>query len=257
MNSESNEPMNSESGEKRRVAVITGGAGGIGRATAKRLGMDGVVGALWDVDAVAAEQAAAEIGGGWIGLTCDVTDEASVQGAATATIDAFDGVDILVNGAGILGPSLPVADYTLTEWRKVVAISLDGTFLCCRSLLDHLLASPAGRIVNVSSAAAKDGNPHMSAYVSAKAGVLALTKSLAKEHATGNLRVNAVTPTIIDTDFNAHLDPGVTEAVVGRIPMGRMGTAAEVAELIAWLASEACSFTTGAAFDLSGGRSTY
>lgn len=242
---------------EQRVAVITGGAGGIARATAVRLAADGVVGALWDIDERAATGAAEGVGDGWIGVGCDVTVEAAVKAAVRATVDAFDRVDILVTGAGILGPDCPVASYGYDEWRRVVAISLDGTFLCCRELLDHLLASPAGRIVTVSSAAAKDGNPNMSAYVAAKAGVMALTKSLAKETASTNLRVNTITPTIIDTGFNDHLNPDVADAVIGRIPMGRMGTSDEVAEMISWMASDACSFSTGAVFDLSGGRSTY
>ncbi len=244
-------------GTAGRVAVITGGAGGIGRATARRLAADGLIGAVWDIDETAATEAAAAIGERWVGVGCDVTDEASVRTATATTTAELGGVDVLVNGAGVLGPDLPVADYPVDDWRRVVAISLDGTFLCCRELLPPLLDSPAGRIVNISSAAAKDGNPHMSAYVAAKAGVLALTKSLAKENATTDLRVNAVTPTIIDTAFNDHLNSEVTDAVIGRIPMGRMGTAEEVAEMVAWLASEACSFSTGAVFDLSGGRSTY
>lgn len=241
----------------KRVAVITGGAGGIGRATARRLSADGVTGALWDLDGEAAKSVAADTGTDWTGIGCDVTDETSVSAAVATTVVDHGQVDILITGAGILGPNLPVAEYSLTDWRRVVAVSLDGAFLCCRNLLPHLLASPAGRIVNISSAAGKDGNPHMSAYVAAKAGVLALTKSLAKETATTNLRVNAVTPTIIDTDFNRHIEPEFADAVIERIPMGRMGRADEVAEMIAWMASEACSFSTGAAFDLSGGRSTY
>lgn len=240
----------------RRVAIITGGAGGIARATARRLAEDGVVGMLWDLDASRVAAAAAELDG-WVGLTCDISDEAGVDAATTATFEHFGRIDILVNGAGVTGPDRPLAEYTLVDWRKVTSISLDGTFLCCRAVVPHLLGSPDGRIVNISSAAAKDGNANLSAYAAAKAGVIALTKSLGKELAATRVRVNCITPTVIDTDLVRQMTPDYAASVIARIPMGRMGRPDEVAEMIAWMASSACSFSTGAVFDLSGGRSTY
>ena len=239
-----------------RVAIITGGAGGIAVATAHRLASDGVVGALWDLDGQHAAAAAAQLDG-WIAVECDVTDEISVLDASTATFEHFGRIDILINAAGITGPDMPLADYTLSDWRRVTSINLDGTFLCCRAVIPHLLASQVARIVNVSSAAGKDGNANLSAYAAAKAGVMAMTKSLGKELATTSVRVNSITPTVIDTELVQQMSPEYAASVIARIPMGRMGRPDEVAEMIAWMASPACSFTTGATFDLSGGRSTY
>lgn len=240
----------------RRVAVLTGGAGGIARATSRRLARDGIVGALWDVDGARATVVASELEG-WMGVACDVTDERSVADATAATIERFGQIDILVNGAGVTGPDAPLAEYTIADWRTVVAISLDGTFLCSRAAIPHVVASPSGRIVNISSAAGKDGNANLSAYAAAKAGVMAMTKSLGKELAATNVRVNCITPTVIDTDLVGQMSAHYAASVISRIPMGRMGRPDEVAEMIAWMASPACSFTTGAVFDLSGGRSTY
>jgi len=239
-----------------RIAVVTGGAGGIAIATARRLARDGVVGALWDLDGRGAEAAASTLDG-WIGLACDVTDEKAVTDATKATADHFGRIDILVNGAGVTGPDAPLADYRLSDWRRVTAINLDGTFLCCRAAIPHLVASPAGRIVNISSAAGKDGNANLSAYAAAKAGVMALTKSLGKELAMTDVRVNSITPTVIDTDLVRQMTPDYAASVVERIPIGRMGRPDEVAELITWMASPACTFTTGAVFDLTGVRIKY
>lgn len=240
-----------------RFAVITGGAGGIASATATRLSRDGVSGALWDVDRTSAATVASRIEG-WMAVECDVTDETSVDAAAAATLELTGGtVDILVNAAGITGADKPLAQYSYAEWRRVIAISLDGTFLCCRALQDALAASDAGRIVNLSSAAAKDGNANLSAYVAAKSGIIGLTKSLAKELAHTEVRVNAITPAVIETPLVDQMTEEYAQSIVARIPLGRMGRPEEVAEMIAFMASPACSYTTGAVFDLSGGRTTH
>jgi 3-oxoacyl-[acyl-carrier protein] reductase len=241
----------------KRVAIVTGAARGIGKAIAERLAQDGFVVAVADLDEGAARTASAALGGAAFAVAVDVADEASVQRMVAAALNQAGRVDVLVNNAGIAGPAAPVAEYSAGEWRRVMAINLDGVFLCCKAVLPHMLARGSGRIVNIASISGKEGNPNMSAYSSSKAGVIGLTKALGKEVATKGIYVNCVTPAVIETDILQQLTDDAVKYMVSRIPMGRTGQPEEVAALVAWLASEQCSFSTGAVFDISGGRATY
>jgi 3-oxoacyl-[acyl-carrier protein] reductase len=238
-----------------RVAVVTGGAQGIGLAVAQRLAASGARVALWDRDRALAEDSAAALGGRAFGV--DVADAGSVAAAAAGTADALGPIDILVTSAGVAGANARVADYDLDEWRRVIEINLTGTFLCCRAVLPAMQERNYGRIVTIASIAGKEGNPNAGAYSASKAGVIALTKSLGKEHAGANIAVNCVTPAaartrIFDQITQAHID-----YMLSKIPRGRFLDVGEAASMIAWLCSEENSFTTGAVFDLSGGRATY
>jgi len=237
-----------------RVAAITGGARGIGFAVAERFIQSGAKVALWDMDG--AETAAARLKGA-IGLAVDVTDAAGVSSALAATERRLGPLDILVASAGITGPNAPVADYPVDAWRKVIDVDLTGVFLCNRAVIPGMTQRNYGRIVNIASVAGKEGNPNASAYSAAKAAVMALTKSLGKELAATNIRVNCITPAAIKTDIFAQMTEQHIQFMLSKIPMGRFGTVEEAAALVAWLASEECSFSTGAVFDLSGGRATY
>lgn len=240
-----------------RVAVITGGAGGIGQATAQRMLASGARVALWD-RASPALAAASSANSEVATFDVDVTDEASVDRATAATLARFGHIDILVNAAGITAPKALIADTELASWRRIVDINLTGTFLVSRAIVRHMLTRDYGRIVNLGSVAGKEGNPFSAAYSASKAAVHSFTKSLGKEVARTGIRVNCVTPAIIATKNLYHDQPEEMRKLwVSRVPMGRPGTPEEVAAMIAWLASEDCSFTTGAAFDLSGGRATY
>jgi 3-oxoacyl-[acyl-carrier protein] reductase len=185
-----------------------------------------------------------------------VTDPASVERMAAAAA-RWGRLDILVNCAGVLGPTAPVDGYPLAAWRHVLATNLDGVFLCCRAVLPHMAARGWGRIVNLASIAGKEGNPNAAAYAASKGGVIAFTKALGKEVATSGILVNCVAPALIDTDMTHDLPPEMRDYVTSRIPMGRTGTTTEVAALVAWLCSDECSFSTGAVYDISGGRATY
>jgi 3-oxoacyl-[acyl-carrier protein] reductase len=237
------------------TAIVTGAARGIGLATAQRLLQCGATVAIWDVDAAAARAAATQLAaaGKVTAIEVDLLDYAAVERAAAAV----DAVDILVNNAGIAGPSMPLWEYPLVEWRRVVDVDLVGMFHACRAVVPRMLQKPWGRIVNVASVAGKEGNPNMSAYSAAKAGVIALTKSLAKELAPRDILVNCVTPATVATDILKQFSPEQVRANTARIPLARPGTVEEVANLIVWLCSPDCSFSTGAAFDISGGRCTY
>jgi len=239
-----------------RVAIVTGGAGGIGRAIAQRLADSGVRVALWDQDAEGLLAAAGEVSG-CVTFSVDVSDQSAVDAAMKATIARFGGLDILINGAGIMGPSMPLERTEYNDWRRTIAINLDGVFLCSRASIGHLRSSTCGRIVNISSVAGKEGNANMVAYSAAKAGVIALTKSLGKELAQSRVRVHCVAPGVIETPLNRQVPAEVLDTVIAKIPMGRCGHPREVAALVIWLCSEECSFSTGATFDLSGGRATY
>jgi len=240
----------------QRVALVTGAARGIGAAIAARLAQDGACVAVADIDEDAAIEHAARLGSAFA-LRLDVTDPANARQAVNAVVEREGRLDVLVNNAGIAGLSAPVVDYPVEEWRRILSIDLDGVFYCCQAVLPHMLERGAGRIVNIASISGKEGNPNMSAYSSAKAGVIGLTKALAKEVATRGIYVNCVTPAVIATDILNQLDQTAVDYMTSKIPMARTGQPEEVAALVAWLASEECTFSTGAVFDISGGRATY
>jgi 3-oxoacyl-[acyl-carrier protein] reductase len=240
-----------------RRAFVTGAARGIGLAIAARLLAEGAQVALADIDLAQARREAQRLGDGVVEVRVDVADPASVEDAVRGTLDRLGGLEILVNNAGIHGPSVPTWDLTTEDWQRVLAIDLSGVFYCCRAVLPHMRAQRYGRIVNVASIAGKEGNPNALPYSTAKAGVLGLTKALAKEVAREGILVNAVTPAVIETDILKQVSPEHVQYMVSRIPLGRVGQPAEVAALVAWLCSDECSFSTGAVFDISGGRATY
>lgn len=227
-----------------RIALLSGGQGGIGRAVAGRFRASGATVISWDL----AEGADDHV---------DVTDESAVAQATKRLLGQHGRVDILVNCAGITGPNRLIEDYSFADWRRTVDISLTSTFLCCRAVVPAMRTQNCGRIVNLASIAGKEGNATMTAYSAAKGAVIALTKALGKELADTEVRVNCVAPAVIATPMNQQMTPEAYAAVVAKIPLGRPGQPAEVAAMIAWLASDECSFSTGACFDLSGGRATY
>jgi len=239
-----------------RVALVTGAARGIGAAIAERLARDGACVAVADVDLTTATEHAARIGRGFA-VRLDVADPESARQAVEAVLQRAGRLDVLVNNAGIAGMSAPVADYPIDEWRRILSIDLDGVFYCCKAALPHMLERGSGRIVNIASISGKEGNPNMSAYSSAKAGVIGFTKALAKEVATRGVYVNCVTPAVIATDILNQLDQSAVDYMTSKIPMARTGRPEEVAALVSWLASDECTFSTGAVFDISGGRATY
>ncbi|MDP3826041.1 MAG: SDR family NAD(P)-dependent oxidoreductase, partial [Polaromonas sp.] len=240
-----------------RHAVVTGGATGLGYAIAQRLIESGGSVTLWDRDEAAARQAAAALGPRASAVAVDVSQHASVRAAVQATLLLAPKVDALVNSAGVTGPNVKLWDYPVDAWEQVMAVNLNGLFLCCREWAPHLRANNYGRIVNIASVAGKDGNPNPSAYSASKAGVIALTKSLGKELADTGVRVNCVTPAAVKTAIFDQMTPEHIAFMLSKIPMGRFGTPDEVAAMVVWLCTEECSFSTGAVFDLSGGRSTY
>ncbi|HUI99528.1 MAG TPA: SDR family NAD(P)-dependent oxidoreductase [Usitatibacter sp.] len=242
---------------KGRNAIVTGGAAGIGFAIAQRLAASGARLSLWDRDAGALERAAAALGSGTHTARPDVSDEAAVAGALEATLAALERVDVLVCSAGITGPNTTTWEYPVAAWREVLDVNLTGVFLCNRAIVPHLRANDYGRIVNIASIAGKDGNPNASAYSASKAGVISLTKSLGKELAGTGVRVNCVTPAAVRTGMFAQMTREHIDFMLSKIPMGRFGTVEEIAALVAWLCTEECSFSTGAVFDLSGGRAVY
>jgi 3-oxoacyl-[acyl-carrier protein] reductase len=242
---------------KGRVAVITGGAQGIGKATAQRFVASGAKVALWDLDRALGAKAAGEIGGGTQAFGVDVSDLASIEAARDATVKAMGRIDVLVNNAGIAGANASTWDTTVEEWRKVMRINLDGPFLCCKAVVPGMIAQNYGRIVNIASIAGKEGNPNAAHYSASKAGVIALTKSLGKELADRNIAVNCITPAAAKTAIFDQITQAHIDFMLSKIPRGRFVTVEEIAALIAWVASEDNSFTTGAVFDISGGRATY
>ena len=244
---------------KKKRAVVTGGARGIGAAIARRLLQSGASVSLWDLDTEAMAEAALEMSkiGPVHVAQVDVTDDTSVSAAAAKSADALGGIDILVNNAGIAGSTAKLWELPVAEWRKVVEIDLIGPYLCCRAVVPVMLKGGYGRIVNIASIAGKEGNPNASHYSAAKAGVVALTKSLGKELATSNILVNCITPAVIETDILKQVGQQHIDYMLSKIPMGRFGKVEEAAAMAAFLSSEDCSFTTGAVFDLSGGRATY
>lgn len=246
---------------QKRSALVTGSARGIGRAIAQRLSADGFCVVVADIDEAAARATAQQIGAGdpqrAFALPVDVSDPASVQALMAAVLQRCGHIDVLVNNAGIVGAAQPVATYPIADWRRIMSINLDGVFYCCQAALPSMLQRESGRIINMASISGKEGNPGLAAYSTSKAGVIGLTKSLAKEVATRGILVNCITPAIIETELLQQMGPDVVATLVAKIPMGRPGQPAEVAALVSWLASDECTFSTGAVFDLSGGRATY
>ncbi len=223
-------------------AVVTGGVSGIGEAVVKRIEAEGGKVVVWDVNG---------------GIKVDISDHESVERAAAETIRQVGGIDILVNSAGITGPTVPLAEFPVDGWKRVIDINLNGAFYCNRAVVPHMVAQNYGRIVNIASIAGKEGNPNASAYSASKAGVIGMTKSLAKELAKTSITVNAVTPAAVRTPIFDQMPQAHIDFMLSKIPKGRFGTVDEMASLICWLASEECSFSTGAVFDASGGRATY
>jgi len=244
---------------KGRRAVVTGAAQGFGLAITERFLDSGASVALWDMDADESAKAARELESRGRVLTqaVDVSDLAQVEAAAAATAAAFGGIDILVANAGIAGSNHKTWEYPVDEWRRVIEIDLMGVFYCCRAVIPHMLEQRYGRIVTISSVAGKEGNPNASAYSTAKAGVIALTKSLGKELAGENIAVNCITPAAAKTRILDQMSQQHVDWMLAKIPRGRFLEIAELASLATWLASEENSFSTGAVFDISGGRSTY
>jgi 3-oxoacyl-[acyl-carrier protein] reductase len=239
-----------------RTALVTGAARGIGLAIAERLAGDGARVALVDRDPDV-EAVARRLGPSARGLVADVTLTADVERAVTAAHAWADRLDVVVNNAGITGRSYPIWELTDEDWHQVIAVDLTSVFLVCRAAVRLMRPRRYGRIVNIASIAGKEGNPTLVPYSTAKAGVIGLTKALAKEVATQGILVHAVAPAVIGTDLLKQMTQETVDMLVAKIPMGRVGTPAEVAALVAWLASDECSFTTGAVHDLSGGRATY
>jgi len=244
---------------KGRTAIVTGAARGIGFAVARKLLASGAAVALWDVDAAALAPAAAllKAAGGVGAAIVDVTDAASIGGAVDALIRDFGKIDILVNNAGITGGNAPLWELSPELWRRVVEVNLTGPYLVCRAVVPHMIAKGYGRIVNIASIAGKDGNPNASHYSASKAGLIGLTKSLAKELATTGVVVNCVTPAAAKTEMFGQMSQQHIDYMLSKIPMNRFLAVEELAAMIAWLASEDCSFSTGAVFDISGGRAVY
>jgi 3-oxoacyl-[acyl-carrier protein] reductase len=242
-----------------RVAVITGAARGIGFATARRALASGATAVLWDVDAPKLEAAQQELSshGTVSAHVVELTSQASVEAATAATLGEHRRIDILVNNAGIAGGNGTTWELDPDVWRHVIGVNLVGPFLTCRAVVPHMLSAGYGRIVNVASIAGKEGNPNASHYSASKAGLIGFTKSLGKELAAKGILVNCVTPAAARTDIFAQMKQEHLDYMLSRIPMGRFVEVAEIAALICWLASEECSFSTGAVFDISGGRATY
>jgi NAD(P)-dependent dehydrogenase (short-subunit alcohol dehydrogenase family) len=241
---------------KGRTAVITGGASGLGKATARRIVAEGGAVALWDLNATALEAAAEEVQASFV-VALDVSDQAAVAQAAKASLNALGRIDILVASAGITGATVPVHEYPLDSWRRVIDINLNGAFYCCREVVPFMIAGGYGRIVNVASVAGKEGNPNASAYSASKAGVIGLTKSLGKELATKGVIANALTPATFESPILEQLPQSQVDYMRSKIPMGRLGEIDESVAMVCFMASEECSFTTASTFDTSGGRTTF
>ncbi len=242
---------------KDRVAVISGGAQGIGYAVAERMVQGGAKVQLWDNDKAVVESAAASLGHGTRAHVVDVVDVEAVTRCADRIAAEEGRIDVLVASAGITGPNVPTIDYPPEEWRRVMQVNLDGVFHCCRAIVPHMQASGYGRIVNIASVAGKEGNPNAPAYSASKAAVVSLTKSLGKETADSNIAVNCVTPAAAKTRLFDQMTEEHIGYMLSKIPRGRFLTVEEAASMITWLCTEENSFTTAGVFDLSGGRATY
>jgi len=228
---------------KGRTAVVTGGLIGIGAAIVKRLEASGAKVRVWDVGAR--------------NDPVDVTDLEAIERATAKALADFGRIDILVNNAGIAGMTKPVVDYPVEEWKRVIDIDLNGPFLCCRAVVPHMVKAGYGRIVNIASIAGKEGNPNAAAYAAAKGGLIAFTKALAKELAQSGVLANCITPAAAQTAILEQVTPEFAKFMLSKIPMGRFVKVEEIAAMACWLASDDCSFSTGAVFDISGGRATY
>ncbi|HKA62314.1 MAG TPA: SDR family NAD(P)-dependent oxidoreductase [Methylomirabilota bacterium] len=239
------------------TALVTGAARGIGLAIATRLAADGLRVALLDRDGERVEAAARSVGRGAMALGGDVTRTKDVDGAIARVESEWGRLDVLVNNAGITGRSFPIWELSDEDWQRVIDVDLTSVFLCCRAAVKVMLRQASGRIINIASIAGKEGNPTLVPYSTAKAGVIGLTKALAKEVATRGILVNAVAPAVIGTELLEQMERSTVDLLVSKIPMGRVGRPDEVAALVAWLASDQCTFSTGAVYDLSGGRATY
>jgi 3-oxoacyl-[acyl-carrier protein] reductase len=242
---------------KGRVAVVTGGAQGFGKAIAERFVASGARVAIWDRDRTLAEKTAAGLGDSVVVVACDVAEAADVDRARDATVKALGRIDILINNAGIAGANAKTWETQVEEWRKVMRVNLDGPFICSRAIVPLMIAQNYGRIVNIASIAGKEGNPNAAHYSASKAGVIALTKSLGKELAGYDIAVNAVTPAAAKTAIFDQITQEHIDFMLSKIPRNRFVTVEELASLVAWIASQENSFTTGAVFDISGGRATY
>ena len=242
-----------------RIAVVTGGAQGIGRAITERLLLSGAAVAVWDRALDLAKQTCAELSGRGrvIPIECDIRSLPAVESARDATIKAFGRLDVLINNAGIAGPNTTTWDYPVKAWDEVLDINLTGTFNCCRAVVPIMIDQNYGRIVNVASIAGKEGNPNASAYSASKAGVIALTKSLGKELARYDIMVNCITPAAARTPIFSQMTQQHIDFMLSKIPKGRFVNVEEIAAMVAFCCSPECSFTTGAVFDISGGRATY
>lgn len=239
-----------------RAAIVTGGGSGLGKAVAERITAEGGRVALWDTDADSLAVAAKDVGASYSAMV-DVADDRAVSKAAWETAQALGKIDILVCSAGITGATVPVQDFPVDSWRRVIEINLNGVFFCCREVVPLMLANGYGRIVNIASVAGKEGNPNASAYSASKAGMIGLTKSLGKELATSNVVVNCLTPATFESPILRQLPQSQVDYMRSKIPMGRLGLVAESAAMACFMASEECSFTTASTFDTSGGRTTF
>lgn len=239
-----------------RTAVVTGGASGLGKASAARIVAEGGKVVLWDLNADALKAAAKEVGATAV-VALDVSDPAAVEAAARTSHEALGRIDILIASAGITGATVPVHEFPIDSWTRVIDINLNGVFYCSRAIVPYMLANDYGRIVNVASVAGKEGNPNASAYSASKAGVIGFTKSLGKELAGKGVIANSLTPATFESPILAQMPQSQVDYMRSKIPMGRLGEVDESAAMVCFMASEECSFTTASTFDTSGGRTTY
>ena len=240
-----------------KVVIITGAGSGIGKETAQRMIDNGAKVALWDYNQNTLKKIQAKLGNNAIAVNVDVSDEQSVKKAADKVREKIGSPSILVNCAGVAGINATIENTEPDEWRRVININLTGTFLCCREIISDMVKNKYGRIVNIASVAGKEGNPNAAHYSASKSGVITFTRSLGKELAETGILVNCITPAVIETEMLSQVSDEHKAYMVSKIPMGRMGQPSEVTSLICWLSSSECSYSTAAAFDLSGGRSTY